>query len=52
MEIRWIMCPVCNSKTRIQLRKNTIIQNLMLYCPKCKQERLINVKDFRVEVIE
>lgn len=52
MEIRWIMCPVCNSKTRIQLRKDTLILNLMLYCPKCKQERLINVKDYRVEVIK
>ncbi|MBO4980816.1 MAG: cysteine-rich KTR domain-containing protein [Lachnospiraceae bacterium] len=51
MERKWVMCPVCHNKTRLQLREDTVINNLMLYCPKCRQEKLINVKEFRVEVI-
>lgn len=50
--MQWVICPVCNSKTRLKLRKDTIIHNFLLYCPKCKQENLINAKEFCVEVIE
>ena len=36
---QWILCPVCGSKTRLQIREDTILRNFPLYCPKCKQER-------------
>ncbi len=37
----WIRCPVCGSKTRLQLRVDTELKNFPLYCPKCKQERIL-----------
>lgn len=40
---KWLLCPVCHSKTRLKLREDTILINFPLYCPKCKQETLINV---------
>ena len=39
----WLLCPVCNSKTRIRLREDTVLENFPLYCPKCKHETLIAV---------
>lgn len=47
----WIRCPVCGSKTRDKMRKNTILKNFPLFCPKCKQENLINVIDLKMIVI-
>ena len=48
---KWLICPVCGSKTRLKLREDTILENFPLYCPKCKQETLINVKQMNVTVI-
>ena len=47
----WIRCPVCGNKTRLQIREDTELNNFPLYCPKCKQERLIEAKDLRVTLI-
>ncbi len=41
---KWLLCPVCGNKTRLKLREDTILENFPLYCPKCKQETLINVR--------
>lgn len=41
--VEWILCPVCNNKTRTKVRKETVLQNFPLFCPKCKQETIINV---------
>ena len=35
---KWLLCPVCNNKTRIKLRADTLLENFPLFCPKCKQE--------------
>lgn len=48
----WIKCPICGCKTHNKIRKDTIIKNFPLYCPKCKQESLIEVKQFQVKVIK
>ena len=48
----WIYCPVCESKTRLQIRLDTELKNFPLYCPKCKQENLIDVKKLQITVIE
>ena len=47
----WIRCPVCGNKTRLQIREDTELNNFPLYCPKCKQESLIEAKDLRVTLI-
>ena len=48
----WLLCPVCNSKTRIKLRLDTELKNFPLFCPNCKQETLINVEKFEIFVIK
>lgn len=50
--MEWLLCPVCKSKTRIRLREDTELKNFPLYCPKCKQENLIEVKQLNVSVIK
>ena len=49
---KWLMCPICGSKTRLKLREDTILEKFPLYCPKCKQETLINVKQMNISVIK
>ncbi|WP_122643667.1 cysteine-rich KTR domain-containing protein [Luxibacter massiliensis] len=51
-EIKWVRCPVCSSKTRDRLREDTILINYPLYCPKCKQETLIEAKDLQITIIK
>ena len=48
----WIRCPVCNNKTRDRIRKDTILKNFPLYCPKCTQECLIAAKEQHITVIK
>ncbi len=47
----WIRCPVCGNKTRVRIREDTELKNFPLYCPKCKQESLIEAKDLQVTVV-
>ncbi|MCI8381000.1 MAG: hypothetical protein HFI07_04305 [Lachnospiraceae bacterium] len=32
----WRYCPICGSRTRNKIRKDTVLKNYPLYCPKCK----------------
>ena len=48
---KWIHCPVCGNKTRDRIREDTVLKNYPLYCPKCKQETLIEVTDLQITVI-
>ena len=52
MSVDWIRCPVCGSKTRNKVRDDTILKNYPLYCPKCKQETLINLSELCMKVIK
>lgn len=49
---QWVMCPVCDNKTRIKIRKDTELVNFPLYCPKCRKESLINVKNQKVSIVK
>jgi predicted Zn-ribbon and HTH transcriptional regulator len=51
-QIHWISCPKCGNKTRDRLRADTILINYPIYCPKCKQETLINARDLQITVIK
>lgn len=51
-ESQWVLCPICNNKTRIKLREDTELKNFPLFCPKCKRECLINVEKFHITVIK
>lgn len=50
-ETEWIYCPVCGNKTRDRIREDTVLRNYPLYCPKCKQETLIEVLNLEITVI-
>ena len=49
---KWLLCPVCNNKTRIKLRADILLENFPLFCPKCKQETLINVRQLNLSIIK
>ena len=49
--IEWIFCPLCGSKTCNKVREDTVLINYPLYCPKCRQETLIEAKNLQVTVI-
>lgn len=51
-KIEWVRCPICGNKTRLQIQTGTKLKNSPLYCPKCKQESLINAKDLQVTAIK
>lgn len=48
----WIRCPVCDGKTRNQIRADTVLKNFPLFCPKCRQECLIEAKELHITVIK
>ncbi len=51
-EEKWVLCPVCGEKTRLRLLQKTVLQNFPLFCPKCRQERIINARNFQIEIID
>ncbi|MBO5372281.1 MAG: cysteine-rich KTR domain-containing protein [Lachnospiraceae bacterium] len=53
MEVRteWVKCPICGNKTRNKVRQDTILKKYPLFCPKCKQETLVEIENFLVKVI-
>jgi len=52
MNEKWILCPVCGGKTRDRIREDTELKNFPLFCPKCKQESLVDVKQLNVTVVK
>ncbi|MFR9076729.1 MAG: cysteine-rich KTR domain-containing protein [Dorea formicigenerans] len=46
LNAEWLLCPICKNKTRIKLRYDTVLNNFPWYCPKCKIETLIRVKQW------
>jgi len=51
-KVEWVLCPLCNNKTRIKVRPDTVLENFPLYCPKCKQETLIHIKEQTTIIIK
>lgn len=48
----WVVCPICQNKTRVKVLPETVLQKFSLYCPKCKRESLINIRDLKTTVIK
>lgn len=48
----WVYCPICKHKTRIKIRKDTILERFPLHCPKCGNISLINAKNLKIAVID
>ena len=49
---KWVFCPVCGAKTRLRLLRSTVLRDFPLFCPKCRQERVINARNFQIEIID
>ena len=48
----WLICPICGGKTRNQVREDTVLINFPLFCPKCKNVTVINLKKLNVEEVK
>ena len=46
----WILCPVCNNKSRAKVYEDTVLLNFPLYCPKCKRETKVNVVQLKMTI--
>ena len=45
MKTEWILCPVCGNKTRTMIQENTEMRNFPLYCPKCKNFKVLETDE-------
>lgn len=52
VKVEWLLCPACKSKTCTKLWRDTTLLNFLLFCPKCKQEILVNVRQFNTSIIK
>jgi len=52
VKTEWIRCPVCGNKTRDKIREDTELKNFPLFCPKCKQETLVNAQQLNTSIIK
>lgn len=52
IETNWVRCPICGSKTRDIIRADTVLENFPVFCPKYKEETLINVRQFQITVVQ
>lgn len=50
METCWVICPLCKGKTRLKLLSDTVLKNYPLFCPKCKNEVIINAEHLEVTI--
>lgn len=47
---RWVLCPICGSKTRTRVYEDTVVHNFPLYCPKCKTEVRVDISQLKMTV--
>jgi len=47
-----LLCPICNNKTRTKAYLDTVLLNYPLFCPKCKNETMVNVEEQSITVIK
>lgn len=48
----WVLCPICGGKTRQKMRSDTAAKNLIVFCPKCKRETVMDIKDMESKKAE
>ena len=52
IEKKWVTCPECGSKTRVKIKKTTIMKDFLLFCHHCKKEFTVDVENFEVKVVK
>ena len=48
---KWLLCPVCDNKTKTKIREDTVLKNFPLFCPKCKNQTIISLQNMEIIVI-
>ena len=48
----FLLCPVCDNKTRTKVYVHTTLTNFPLFCPKCKRETVVDVEELNLTVIK
>ena len=43
-----VLCPACGGKTRVMVTSETEIKDFPLFCPKCKAEITVDIKDGKI----
>ena len=51
-ESRLLLCPHCKAKTRVTITKDTVLKQFPLYCPKCRNESVINAENYIITLIQ
>ncbi len=51
-QYRWVFCPICGGKTRTKIRPDTEAKNLIVFCPKCKRESVVNVAGGKINEVD
>lgn len=52
MTEKWVLCPICGGKTRTKIRPDTEAKNLIVFCPKCKNESVVDIAGGKVNEME
>lgn len=50
-QYQWVLCPICRGKTRTKIRPDTEAKNLIVFCPKCKKETVMDIKDMESKAV-
>ena len=48
----FLLCPFCHRKTRTIVNADTELIKFPLFCPKCRREVIVNVKECEIEIVE
>ena len=44
----WAICPLCGRPTKLKLRPDTRLENFLFFCPKCKQEMMLDAAGTKI----
>jgi hypothetical protein len=51
-QYQWVLCPICGGKTRTKIRPDTEAKNLIVFCPKCKRESVVDIAGGNMNEVE
>lgn len=52
MKLEWLHFLRCGGKTRTQIRQHTVLEDFLLFCPKCKYTCVICYRNKKIEEIK
>ncbi|MEL7622246.1 MAG: cysteine-rich KTR domain-containing protein [Clostridiales bacterium] len=48
----WVHCPTCGNKSRTKVYPETVLVNFPLFCPKCGQTNIVEIRNNQIISIE